>query len=481
MPSQTKKITFDTAALFFGKLVGLLLGIVRLNFLARFLGVAGFGILNFAAYYCSLFLVLFDFGISQLLTRELARDLSRSRELVGKTVLLKIGMVFVSSLFVGALTFISDFDRVTNWSVLLTTASIAINSVSMVFLSAFQAHRKMVLVSIANMANDLLLSIAIILVIQEFPFVITALILTVITSLVNLGILFAVYHRTVGMPEYRLDTALWKMLMKESAPIAVSSLGISTYTFIGPTVLKYTRGDVEVGIYSAGYKLISILTLIPTAFTQVVYPIFSDFYANAKEKLEKALADSLRVITIISVPLATGIIILTPKIFALLYSEEFNPGMIVLQLTIAGNIFGYMDWILYAFLLAINQQVFLMRLSAVTGLGVLTASILFVPFFGFVALPFITIVTELSLFIIQLGHLRKLGYTSFSLNHLLKPIFASLVLAGLLLTPIGVSAFVMLPFSALLYLGVIYLIRGLGEQEMTLLNGIIAGSTWDRS
>ena len=156
MASQTKKITLDTAAIFFGKAAGLLLGIVRLNFLARYLGVAGFGILNFATYYCSLFQVIFDFGISQLLTRELARDLSRSRELVGKTVTLKAVIVFASSLVLGLIAYISGFDRVTNWAVLLTTFAFAVNGISMVFLSAYQAHRRMVLVSIATMANDLL-------------------------------------------------------------------------------------------------------------------------------------------------------------------------------------------------------------------------------------------------------------------------------------------------------------------------------------
>ena len=62
MPSQTKKITLDTASLFFGKILGMLIGMVRLNYQARYLGVANFGILNFALYFCSLFQILFDLG-----------------------------------------------------------------------------------------------------------------------------------------------------------------------------------------------------------------------------------------------------------------------------------------------------------------------------------------------------------------------------------------------------------------------------------
>ena len=277
MPSQTKKITLDTAALFFGRAVGLLLGVVRLNYLATYLGVANFGILNFATYFTALFQTLFDLGMAQLITREISRDPSQSSQLLGRTIVLKTIIVFVASLLVGLVTLISGFDRVTNWAVLLTTAALAINGISMVFLSAFQAHRKMVTVSIANIANDAIISGAIILLIPLFPSVVTALALIVFVSVVNLGVLVGVYYKIVGAPEYGVDLNAWKLMLKEGTPMAVSALGISTYTFIGPTILKYYRGEAEVGLYSAGFKLISILTLVPTAFTQIVFPIFSSF------------------------------------------------------------------------------------------------------------------------------------------------------------------------------------------------------------
>ena len=477
MASQTKKITLDTAAIFFGKAAGLLLGIVRLNFLARYLGVAGFGILNFATYYCSLFQVIFDFGISQLLTRELARDLSRSRELVGKAVLLKVIIVFASSLVLGIIAFVSHFDRVTNWAVLLTTLAFAVNGISMVFLSAYQAHRKMVLVSVATMTNDLLVSAAVILLIAEYPFVITALVVTALVSLVNLAILFVVYVRLVGMPVLQVDTALWKELLKESAPLAVSSIGISAYSFAGPTVLKYTRGDVEVGIFSSAYKLVSILTLIPTALTQVIYPIFSDFFVNAKEKLEKALSDSLRVICLISIPLAVGTVLLAPKVFSLLYPPAFEPGILVLQITILGITLGYMNWILYSFLLAVNQQAFSMRLSVATGVIAFLGSLMLIPRFGFMALPFITIATELILFLPQLWWVKKKGYRSFHPPQFTKPLIAAVSMGLVLLVARNSNLFVLIPLGVASYGLVIYLTNGLGEQEMGVFRALLRKTT----
>lgn len=473
MPSQTRKITLDTAALFLGRAVGLLLGMVRLNYLATYLGVANFGILNFATYFTALFQSAFDLGMAQLITREISRNPARSNEVLGQAVVLKVLVVFVASLLVGLVTLLSGFDRVTNWAVLLTTVTLAISGISMMFLSAFQAHRKMVTVSIANIANDAIISGAIILAIPSFPSVITALVLTVLVSLVNLGILIRVYYRFIGVPHYRIGLGSSTAMLREGTPMAVSMLGISIYTFIGPTILKYFRGETEVGLYSAGYRLISILTLIPTAFTQVIFPVFSDFFANAKHKLEKALADSLRVISIISIPLATGAVILAPRIFGLLYTEQYSPGMIVLQVAIIGNIFGYMDWVMYSYLLAINRQVFLMTISLSVGVCVTIAGFLVIPSLGFVTLPYLQAATEGTLFLIQLYYLRRLQYRSLHLTQLGKPLLAAVVMGGIVFVLRELNFFAIVAIGAALYFLILYLLKGLGDQEMSILRRLL--------
>ncbi|MGA9365097.1 MAG: flippase [Bacteroidota bacterium] len=469
MPTQTKKITLDTAAIFFGKFVGLLFGVIRLNYLATYLGVASFGTLNFATYFCSLFQVLFDLGISQLLIRELARDLSRSKEFVGRVLALKILVAFIAGVLVGITGFLSHFDRITNWAVLLTTIVFAVNGVALVFLSAFQAHRKMTLVSIANLLNDLLLSIAIILVIQSYPSIVTVLLLSILIACVNLAILFTVYVRSVGMPQFKADIDLWKSLLKESTPIAISSLGISTYTFIGPTILKYTRGDTEVGIYSAGYKLISILTLVPSTFTQVVYPIFSDFFANAKHKLGKALQDSLRVMVQISVPLAIGIILLAPRIIGILYPSSFAEAASVLQLIIAGNAVGYLAWILYAFVLALNRQKYCMWNSLAVALTALVASLIVVPRFGFKAAAVVSMATDVVLFLSLLQYTIRIGFRMDAMSKLPRIVFSAAVMGVLLFVLRDWYLVPVVVVGSCTYIGMLLLLGVFGDQERELL------------
>jgi O-antigen/teichoic acid export membrane protein len=472
MASQTKKITLDTAALFFGRAVGLLLGIVRLNYLATYLGVANFGILNFATYFTALFQSLFDLGMAQLMTREISRDPSRSGEYIGRVVVLKLFIVFVASLVVGAFTLISGFDRVTNWAVLLTTVALAINGISMMFLSAFQAHRRMVTVSIANIANDAIISVAIILMIPSFPGVVAALSLTVLVSAINLGVLVQIYLRTIGPVEFKMDIPAWKALLKEGTPMAVSSLAISIYTFIGPTILKYSRGETEVGLFSAGYKLISILTLIPATFSQIVFPIFSDFYKNANNKLSKALQDSLRMMSEISIPLAVGGVILAPRIFSLLYPASFTDGVFVFQVIIAGNAVGYLAQVLYAFLLATDRhRVCMWDTIAVAGL-VTVASLIVIPRYGYQSVAVILMMTDLVLFASLLLLTLSPGRFKAKFPKVLRILGSSALMGGLLflirdwyLVPVILVA------TAIYFLSLFFL-RSFGDQEREILSKI---------
>jgi O-antigen/teichoic acid export membrane protein len=477
MGSQTRKITLDTAALVFGRAVGFVLGLVRLNYLARFLGLANFGVLNFATYFTSVFASLFDLGLSQLLTREIARNLSRSRELLGRVLVLKLGIAALASLFVMAVALLSGLRGEDLTAVLLTTVALAVNQVGLAFLSALQAHRKMALVSAASIINDAILSAAIILVLPGSPHVATALSITAMIAVLNLALLFLAYRKFVGTPILRTDRAATRMLLREGAPLAVSALGIALYTYAGPAILNYARGASELGLFSAGYKLIMILTIIPTAFTQVVYPVFSEFFARAREKLEKALADSLRVISLVSMPLAAGALVIGGDIFRLIYTDTsgaYLPGLAVFQLILLSSVFGYMDWILYSFLISVDRQRFVMWLSLLAGIATMAAGIIAIPLYGFMAIPFMVMGVEFLLFLLQILYVRRLGYRRLFLRQLAKPALAAAVMAlGLaLLSP--PNLLVSVPLGAAGYGVLLLLLGALGDQERQILRAVSA-------
>jgi O-antigen/teichoic acid export membrane protein len=469
MATQTKKITLDAAALFTGRAVGLLLGVVRLNYLATYLGVEQFGLFNFAAYFVLLFQSLFDLGIAQLLTREVARDPSRSSALLGKALLLKVLIGAAAAVVVFIAVFASNFDAATNQALALTTLAQIFTSLSLTFLSAFQAHRKMAFVAVANVVNDLLLSGLVIVILPSSPFVVTALLLTNVVALLNFSVLWRVYRRTVGPPQLSADRQVWRQFLREGFPMAVSALGVSIYMYIGPTILRYVRPKEEIGLFSAGYKFISILTLIPAAVSQVVYPIFSEFAARAPQKLQKALQDALRIMLEISAPLAVGTVMLAPRIMDLIYPAEYASGGIVLQLIISGNAVGFLAWILTSFLLATGRQNFCMWNSlAIAGIASL-ANALLVPIYGFVAVAFLCALTEILLFFSLGSYLLHYGYIPLEFRASAKILLAAALMGAVVWLAHSLPLLVLVLSGALCYGLLLLAFRVPGDQEHEVL------------
>ncbi len=473
MPTQTKKITIDTAALFVGKGVGLLLGIVRLNYLATYLGLTNFGVLNSALYFTAVFQPLFDLGLSQLLTREMAKEPGQSNPLLGRVIVLKLAIALVASAVVGAAAAMSGFNEITNWAVLLTTAAMAVNSLGLAYLSAFQAQRRMVLVSLMTMFGDLVLSIGIIFLLPRLPAVNTALTLTVAVAVVNLLVLAILYNHVAGPPRLAVTPETWRLLLREGFPIAVSSFGVSMYTFISPNVLKYSRGDAEVGVFSAGYKLISILTLIPMVLTQVLFPLFSDFAANSRHKLGKALQDAVRVTAEISVPLAVGTLIIAPEVIRLVYPPAYADAAAVLRWIIAGNAFGYVAWILFTFLISIDEQHYCMWNALAVACLVFIASVLVVPRFGYQGAAAINGASDVMLFLSLSAFARRRGYHLGSARAAEKILAATAVMAVVVLVCLRWGIFAAVPAGVCAYGAMLYTLRAFGDQERELLARIL--------
>jgi O-antigen/teichoic acid export membrane protein len=473
MASQTKKLTIDTGALLFGRVVGLTLGLVRLQYLALYLGLEHFGILNGALYFTSLFQPLFDIGLSTLLTREMARSPERGRELLGRVLILKSLLGIVASLVIIAMSLLLMNDPLKQWAVCLTTISMAITSMGSAYLGAFQAHRKMVVVSIMSMLSDIGLSVAVILLLPHAPGLHTVLLLSIGAAVLNLGLLVLVYRYIAAPPLLRGNAAAWPELLRQGLPIALGSAGSAVYMYVSPLALQHFRGDAELGIYSAGYKVISILLLIPTVLTQVLYPLFAEFSVAKREKLNKALRDAVRITAMISIPLAVGTLILAPSIVRLLYPPAYVDAGIVLRLIITGNAFGYVAWIFFAFLLAIGHQRFCMWNALAVAAAAAGASLLLVPHFGYIAAAGINGGIDIVLFLSLALRISNMGFPM-HYRRLVPGILASALVMGI---AVWLARDWYLPASIMLgvatYAAMLLATRSLGDQEREMIRTLI--------
>lgn len=115
-----------------------------------------------------------------------------------------------------------------------------------------------------------------------------------------------------------------------------------------------------------------------------------------------------------------------------------------------------------------------MAMSLSVGACVVIAGLLVIPPLGFVTLPYLQAGTEFTLFLIQLYYLRRLGYSIFRPMQLAKPLMAAGIMGAFIFFLQSLNLFAVIAAGAAVYLLVLYVLRGLGEQEMSILRRLLA-------
>jgi O-antigen/teichoic acid export membrane protein len=477
--SRTRAIAFDTIAIFTGKAAGLVLGIKRLQYITIYLGLASFGVLNFAAYLLALFTVLADLGLPSLLTRDISRSPSDTRRLMGAGLAFKMVTLLAVTACIVCLLLFSRFDATTTHTVVLTLVAFLFTSSGTVFLSALQAHQKMKLVSVAVLLNDVLNSVGVVVLIGYFPSMTTVLVIGIGVAIVNFAVLAFLCRHFFGNYWPTFDRTTLIYLFQQGYPLALSALGITLYLYIGTTVLKYTRGDADTGIYTAAHRLFSILTLLPSSLMQVIYPILSGLYVSEPGRLPKAFRDALRVMALISIPLAAGTVVLAPGIIPIIYPgtnnepTAFGPSVPVLAVLVGGVALGYLNWVITSLLLAVNRQKVTMVSTLVVAVFAVAANVLLVPTYGPMAVAWIVAGTDAVLFAAYFLYLARTEYAIQPVALFLKPLVAALCMAGVLLILPRIHVLLAIPLGMVVYAVVMFVLKGFGQQEREMMQGLL--------
>jgi O-antigen/teichoic acid export membrane protein len=229
-------------------------------------------------------------------------------------------------------------------------------------------------------------------------------------------------------------------------------------------------GSREVGYYSAAYKYIDGINIIPQYFTLAIFPLMSRFAADSRESLVRAYHLSLRLLLIVALPLAVGTPFVAYELIWFLAGEAYLPdSMIVLQLLIWFLPFSFINQVTQYVLIAINQQ---RALTTAFVIGVLfntVTNLIFIPMYGYRAAAITTIVSEWSLLIPFYILVRKHLCTVPWFDVTWRPAVAALVMGTALWLLDDMNFFVTVLVAGVVYVVVLVTVGGLTQRDMRVL------------
>ena len=434
---------------------------VYFTIVARLIGVSGTGVYFYAIAFTTIFIVVADFGLGPVLTREAARYPDQSEKYVN--------VVFTSKLIFGVFTYLLVFalanllrysDDLKNL-IFISGITMFFDNIHSVFFSIFRARKNLVIESIGIVLAQLIT-----LIIGTVALLLKAPLYWLILAYTIPSILLAIYAAITVVKTYpvhlklTLDKVVLKMFLVMSLPFAGAAIINRLYSYGDSILMSKILSEKELGWWSVPYKVVYAFQFIPSALAASVYPALSSFYLTDKPRLVDLFVKSWRYLFIIAFPLAFGILAVADTVITKLYGAEFAPSAKALQVLIFALIFVSLNIIIGTVLNAANRQTWQTGLLFFALLINLTMNLILLPKIGIMGAATSSLISSVLLCIFGLILLSKfmvLPYgqlTRYAWNALWPAITMSVVVFYLIsklgiyvAIPIGVIIYVLLLFA----------------------------------
>ncbi len=423
---NTKKekqvVTNNIFWLTISKTIVYLLSFLTVMLIPRYLGVDGFGQLNFVLSFIGVFIIFGDLGINKLTLREVSKDNKLAKKYFNKLFLFKILLVFVLSFILVVVSFIIDKPLIVKQVLLLSILYLGFSLLSRFCLIFLQAFQKLKYKSIYD-------------VLTKFVYVVFVLLFIYL----NLGIKGVVYAHILmavvgfvyvlfSLKKYislnlKKDALFVKQTLLKAWPFALGSLFTNVYFYFDTILISFIHGEYLVGLYSIGYTLHRFLLGILSIFTVSFFPVLAKY--AYKKNLNKVTSLFTYVVVSFSVPLCFGGIFLAKEIINFAFGSAYINGIIPFNIILIFFLIASTN-IVFIYLLYIrNYEKYVLKLRIYATILNIVLNLLIIPSYGIVGAAITTVFCEWFLFVVYYFKITTITRINL-LKIFKKPVFATM-------------------------------------------------------
>ncbi|MBC7119215.1 MAG: flippase [Methanobacteriaceae archaeon] len=364
--------------------------LITLPYLTRTLGVANYGLVNFAMAFNAYFQVLTDYGFGLSAVREISinrEDKKKISNIFSSVMIIKGVLTIISFLILTVIVF--SYQKFTqHWPLYLFAFGIVIGTT----LSPtwfYQGMERMKYITILNVLTNFIFLVTIFTFIKkpsDYIYVPLLQSLGIITAgIISLHIIRTKFNVKFHIPPFE-DI---KETFKDSTQFFLSRASVSIYTSSNSFFLGLFAGNSAVGYYSAAEKLYIAAQGLYGPLVQVTYPYM------AKTKNKKFHRKILKYTLILNTLVCIMIIILAPVIVKIIFGAAYMPSVWVLRFLAIALIIVIPSILLgYPYLAVLGQQKYANG-SVILGSLVHLAMLLAVsPFINIYIVAVLVVITE---------------------------------------------------------------------------------------
>jgi O-antigen/teichoic acid export membrane protein len=233
--------------------------------------------------------------------------------------------------------------------------------------------------------------------------------------------------------------------MRQAPTFLSLSVVVLIYWSTDIMMLSKMRPIAEVGLYSSGYRLLTIAKGLVHSYIMAVFPVMSNLYGTSLESFRKSCVRSVKFLLVATIPIAAIVSFLSKDILFVLYRSKFLEAAGALRVLIwpiilfpIANLFGNA-------LIASHHQKADLLINLVSALMNVLLNVLLIRRYGYYGAALATLISIVFFVLLQSFAIRKYLFSIHYGKLLAKPFLATAVMAGAMfglkiLTPMVSSA-----------------------------------------
>lgn len=469
-----KNTTFFTAAMAIQKILSFVYFII----VARFIGVENTGRYSFALSFTTIFAIFLDFGLTQILIRETARDRSHSQKYLANVLGLKILCSLAVYVLVVVIINLMNYPLLTRQLVYVSGLVMLLDSFSLSFYGVLRGHQNLRYESLGVILNQFIVLLCGVTVLIMHWGLVPLIGAYLIGSLFNFLYSSSLLKIKFGIfTNFSWDKTIIKKILKLALPFAIAGFFVRLYSSMDMILLSKLSTDRALGLYSVAYKITFALQFIATSFSASLYPAFSQYFVSSKELLAQAFVKAIYYLLVLSMPLAVGLIALADQIIGPVFGRNYAEAVAPLRILLLALVLIFIYFPVGAILNACNYQTRNTINLGVVAIFNMILNLILIPLYGYNGAALAALLSYILLFSLGITVVKKITpYDHKFLWLSLGKIFLSCLAMWLVVSTL--KNYWHFAFTAVLgavvYFAVLYLLKGFGREEISQFANILA-------
>ncbi len=457
----------NTFVQFMGRIFSTIFGVVALAIITRYLGQERYGWYTTVSTFLQFFGILADFGLTLITAQMISEPGADENKIISNIFTLRfwLSVVFFGTAMI--LIWFFPYPAIIKWGVMVFTLSLFAVTLQNIFVGLFQKHLAMAGVAWGDMLGRGIILVGYAICVWQGLNLLSILFISVVANVLQLGLLW-LYARKYIQIKFAYDFSMHKEILQRSWPVAISIAFNLVYLRADTLVLSLVSTQAEVGLYGAAYRIIDVLTSVPTMFMGIMLPMLTyAWVSGGREQFSRYLGRAFDFLSILGWPFLLGGVILSRRVMIFVAGKAFVSSGQYLQILLVALFFIFFGLLASHTILALQKQRQMIIWYLIDAFLSLAGYIILIPVYGAVAAAWVTVFSEGFILFVAGYQVIKTSKVRLNLVIFVKSGLAA-ALMGLVILQFYSWNFLILMFTAAaVYFFVLFLLKGL-TMEMFL-------------